>query len=87
MYFDKSTKNRIVVLQRLVLEEQQSSVNSNQSGGTDWEVNICEPHKHTLVRSFCICCLHFVVIVYRHSNTSCHWSKGEQDTMQSGGHS
>lgn len=32
----------------------------------------------TLIPSFCLCCLLFAVIVHCHSNTSCHWSKGEQ---------
>lgn len=48
------------------------------------EVNICEHTKTHWSLLFCLCCLLFVVIVHRHSNTSCHWPKGEQgfsDTM------
>lgn len=60
--------------------EPCSSVTFEQSGLMNKLGSSCLwTHKHMLIFSFLVCCLHYVVIVHHHGDTSCYWFKEEQD--------
>lgn len=67
----------------IIWSHKNTLMDFNQSGLIEQAVKLWA-HKHPLIPAFLAYCLHFVVIVHHHSNTSCYWSKGEQSWKAQG---